>query len=211
MKHIGERMTGTLKFCGVERSAMRLFWKRLGLSLFAVALAFAFCPVQSFAQQRGCSVEEGCVAPGGQDALPVRLPQLTEPKETPERETATSVNSFQRKEAPNPLNPSPRNRVELPVHPRTEFEQIVADTTGRALPLFGQSLFAQSPNTFAPADRVQVPADYMIGPDDELQIRIWGQLTADLRVTVDRSGQIYVPRVGQIQVAGVHYSGSSNT
>jgi protein involved in polysaccharide export with SLBB domain len=186
---------------------LRLFWKRLGLSLFAVALVFTVCPVQSSAQQRGCSIEGGCVAPGEQDALPVRLPQLAEPKETPERETATPVNSFEGKEAPLPLNPSQRNRVELPVHPRTEFEQIVADTTGRALPSFGQSLFAQSPSTFAPADRVQVPADYMIGPDDELQIRIWGQLTADLRVSVDRSGQIYIPRVGQIQVAGVHYSG----
>ena len=55
-------------------------------------------------------------------------------------------------------------------------------------------------------DRVQVPGDYVIGPDDELQIRIWGQINADLRVVVDRSGQIYIPRVGEISVAGVHYS-----
>ena len=53
---------------------------------------------------------------------------------------------------------------------------------------------------------MQVPGDYVIGPDDELQIRIWGQINADLRVVVDRSGQIYIPRVGQISVAGVHYS-----
>ena len=52
---------------------------------------------------------------------------------------------------------------------------------------------------------LQVPSDYIIGPGDELQIRIWGQVQANLRVMVDRSGQIYIPQVGQISVAGIHY------
>jgi polysaccharide export outer membrane protein len=82
---------------------------------------------------------------------------------------------------------------------------MAADSAGRPLPLFGQSLFEQVPSTFAPVDYLQVPDDYIIGPGDELQIRIWGQLQADLRVTVDRSGHIYIPRVGQISLAGVHY------
>jgi protein involved in polysaccharide export with SLBB domain len=38
-----------------------------------------------------------------------------------------------------------------------------------------------------------------------LQIKIWGQVEANLRVYVDRSGQIYIPQVGQITVAGIHY------
>ncbi|HET9307156.1 MAG TPA: SLBB domain-containing protein [Candidatus Sulfotelmatobacter sp.] len=83
---------------------------------------------------------------------------------------------------------------------------MAADSAGRPLPLFGQSLFTQAPSTFAPDDLLQIPNDYMIGPGDELQIRIWGQLQGNLRVTVDRAGQIYVPRVGQISVAGVHYA-----
>jgi protein involved in polysaccharide export with SLBB domain len=82
---------------------------------------------------------------------------------------------------------------------------MVADSAGRPLPLFGQFLFDQPPSTFAPLDLLQVPSDYILGPGDELQIRIWGQLEADLRVTVDRSGQIYIPRVGQISIAGIHY------
>jgi protein involved in polysaccharide export with SLBB domain len=82
---------------------------------------------------------------------------------------------------------------------------MAADSAGRPLPLFGQSLFDQAPSTFAPLDQLQVPSDYIIGPGDGLQIRIWGQLEADLRTIVDRSGQVYVPRVGQISVAGVHY------
>lgn len=104
-----------------------------------------------------------------------------------------------------PVNPSQVRKRNAPTWPQTEFEQMAADSAGRPLPLFGQSLFDQSPSTFAPIDQLQVPSDYVIGPGDELQIRIWGQIEADLRTTVDRSGQIYIPRVGQVSVAGVHY------
>lgn len=82
---------------------------------------------------------------------------------------------------------------------------MVADSVGRPLPLFGQALFAQPPSTFSPVDWMQVPSDYIIGPGDQLQIQIWGQVQANLRVTVDRSGQIYIPQVGQVSVAGLHY------
>jgi len=103
------------------------------------------------------------------------------------------------------INPSQIHRPSTPTWPQTEFQQMAADSAGRPLPLFGQSLFEQTPSTFAPMDQLQVPSDYVIGPGDELQIRIWGQLEADLRTTVDRSGQVYLPRVGQISVVGVHY------
>jgi protein involved in polysaccharide export with SLBB domain len=104
-----------------------------------------------------------------------------------------------------PLNPSEMPHLQTPPQPETEFEQMVADSVGRALPLFGQSLFVQPPSTFSPVDWMQVPNDYIIGPGDELQIKIWGQVQASLRVIVDRSGQIYIPQVGQVSVAGVHY------
>ena len=82
---------------------------------------------------------------------------------------------------------------------------MVADSVGRVLPLFGQSFLCDPPSTFSPIDRFQIPSDYVIGPGDELQIRVWGQVEADLRVIVDRSGQIYIPQVGGISVTGVHY------
>jgi protein involved in polysaccharide export with SLBB domain len=107
--------------------------------------------------------------------------------------------------APAPPNPSQAQRPKSTVWPETEFEQMVADSVGRPLPLFGQSLFDQPPSTFAPMDLVEVPSDYVIGPGDGLQIRVWGQIAGDLRVTVDRAGQIYIPQVGQISVAGIHY------
>ena len=126
---------------------------------------------------------------------PPRVPQLKAP----------DVNQAQFPPGTNPPNPSQIARAKGQKFPETEFEQMVADSAGRPLPLFGQSLFEEPPTTFAPLDLLQVPSDYIIGPGDELEIRIWGQLEANLQVTVDRAGQIYIPRVGQISVAGVHY------
>lgn len=127
---------------------------------------------------------------------PVHTPVLTSP---------TGFSPDQYTPAGPPLNPSQIWRAPAPTRPETEFEQMVADSVGRPLPLFGQSLFVQAPSTFSPIDWMQVPSDYIIGPGDELQIRVWGQVEANLRVIVDRSGQIYIPQVGQIAVAGIHY------
>ena len=54
-------------------------------------------------------------------------------------------------------------------------------------------------------DRIPVPADYAIGPGDQLLIRVWGKIDLDVSVTVDRNGQIFLPRVGSLTVAGLRY------
>lgn len=95
----------------------------------------------------------------------------------------------------------------LPPEQLTEFQKFVASTTGEVLPIFGADLFRQVPSTFAPLDMTPVPPDYTIGPGDELRIRIWGQVNQRADVRVDRSGDVYLPQVGQIHVAGIPYSG----
>jgi protein involved in polysaccharide export with SLBB domain len=95
----------------------------------------------------------------------------------------------------------------LPPEALTEFQKFVASTTGEVLPIYGADLFREVPSTFAPLDWVPVPPDYTIGPGDELRIRTWGQVNQRADVRVDRSGDIYLPQVGQIHVAGIPYSG----
>ncbi|MCW5632641.1 MAG: SLBB domain-containing protein [Rubrivivax sp.] len=51
-----------------------------------------------------------------------------------------------------------------------------------------------------------VPDDYLIGPGDEVLLTLWGSVDADLRLIVDRSGRISIPRVGAVQVSGVRMS-----
>lgn len=87
----------------------------------------------------------------------------------------------------------------------TEFQSHVAASVGRILPLFGRQLFAQGQKTFAPVDQVPVTPDYMVGPGDELVIRAWGQLDINYKGVVDRNGLLFLPKVGNINVAGVKY------
>jgi polysaccharide export outer membrane protein len=85
------------------------------------------------------------------------------------------------------------------------FERYTETVTGNSLKIFGSNLFADVPSTFAPMESVQVNSDYLIGSGDELQIRGWGMVDIDLSVTVDRSGTIFLPRIGAVKVAGVRY------
>ena len=74
------------------------------------------------------------------------------------------------------------------------------------LPIYGADLFRRIPSTFAPLQMTPVPPDYVVGPGDELRIRIWGQVNIQANVRVDRSGEIYLPQVGQVHVAGLKFS-----
>jgi protein involved in polysaccharide export with SLBB domain len=94
----------------------------------------------------------------------------------------------------------------LPPEPPTEFQRFIISTTGQSLPIFGANLFRRVPSTFAPLDMAPVPLDYVIGPGDELRIRIWGQVSFDDNVRVDRSGDLFLPQVGPVHVAGLPFS-----
>jgi polysaccharide biosynthesis/export protein len=89
----------------------------------------------------------------------------------------------------------------------TEFQNFVADSVGVILPIYGQKLFLSPATTFAPVEEVPVPVDYVIGPGDRLMIRVWGQVSIQVRTIVDRNGQIFIPKIGTLTVAGVKYAG----
>src|SRR5271169_4326240 len=88
----------------------------------------------------------------------------------------------------------------------TDFQQMVLSSLGKVLPIYGLSLFDNVPTTFAPVDRVPVTADYVIGPGDELLIRAWGQIDLAVHVRADRNGSIFLPKVGNLNVAGLKYA-----
>ncbi len=104
----------------------------------------------------------------------------------------------------NPHSSSPP--VKLPPQPLTEFQKFVASTTGEVLPIFGADLFREVPSTFSALSMTPVPPSYLIGPGDELRIRVWGQVNFSADVRVDRAGEIYLPQIGQVHVAGLSFS-----
>lgn len=132
-----------------------------------------------------------------------RLPPLTTPQSrTSVLDADTGISG---KRLPTAIERTLASKKKQPASP-TEFEQMVADSVGRRLRVFGSSLFEDTPTTFAPVSGSPAPSDYVIGPGDELDIRVWGQVNLNVRSTVDRAGQIYVPQVGSFSVAGVQYA-----
>ncbi len=85
---------------------------------------------------------------------------------------------------------------------QSTFQRFVQQATGQALPIFGEQLFSAASN-FAPVAAMPVPNNYILGPGDEIRLQIWGAVSAEHSLTIDRNGQINLPKVGVISLAGV--------
>ena len=93
---------------------------------------------------------------------------------------------------------------------RTEFQQMVESTTGRRLPIFGASLFSDVPSTFAPVSDVPVGPGYILGPGDEINLQVSGQVNDQIRLAIDRTGAVSLPGVGSVHLAGLPYAQLNN-
>ncbi|MBT9332271.1 SLBB domain-containing protein [Paracidobacterium acidisoli] len=135
----------------------------------------------------------------GQQVTPNGASSLGQlPPETTYQDNGNPANRFRNRYSQFPQ--------QLPPQPLSEFQKFVASTTGQVLPVFGESLFRNVPSTFAPLEQTPVPPDYVIGPQDEIRIRVWGQVNFRANLFVDRAGEIYIPQVGGIHVAGLPFS-----
>ncbi|HEY7639586.1 MAG TPA: SLBB domain-containing protein [Steroidobacteraceae bacterium] len=71
-----------------------------------------------------------------------------------------------------------------------------------ALKPFGYDLFDGVPSTFAPATDVPVPAEYVIGPGDTIELQLFGNTKGRYALAVGRDGRINFPELGPIAVGG---------
>ena len=113
------------------------------------------------------------------------------------------IHNYSDTEQLSPPSTAQSQQTLLHPEPLTEFQKFIASSTGEILPIFGANLFRGVPSTFAPLNMTPVPPDYVLGPGDELRIRIWGQVNTQANGRIDRSGDIYLPQVGPVHVAGL--------
>lgn len=71
-----------------------------------------------------------------------------------------------------------------------------------ALKPFGYDLFAGMTSTFAPATDVPVPAEYVVGPGDILEVQLIGNTKGRYSLVVGRDGRVNFPELGPIAVSG---------
>ena len=142
---------------------------------------------------------QGAATPGARGAQTGQTGQQTQTQDQ-----TTSTNPA---DAKTRADTDRQERVTSTVHDvPTEFQRLVADSTGTQLPIFGEDLFDAVPSTFAPIEDIPVAPDYVVGPGDELRIQTFGQQNQRGNYTVSRTGDISYPEVGSIHVAGLHFS-----
>ena len=99
-------------------------------------------------------------------------------------------------------------RMPLPALQKTEFQSFVEESSGQRLSLFGYNLFDSG--VYTPVQNVPVPGDYVLGVGDEVQLRVWGSIDADLRLVIDRNGQVSIPKAGTLTLSGIKASELNN-
>ena len=124
-------------------------------------------------------------------------PATTDPRAAPRPGSSAEDQASQRRQAQSGQADA------LPQLERNEFQDFIAQSTGRLLPRYGIELFAGAPSTFAPVENIPMTLDYVIGPGDELLMRVWGRIDGEYRLAVDREGNINIPQVGTISVSGI--------
>lgn len=69
--------------------------------------------------------------------------------------------------------------------------------------IFGHDIFNNKNLTFEPDMNIATPADYRLGPGDEVYIDVWGTSQKNITATVSPEGDIDIEGFGPVQVAGL--------
>lgn len=70
------------------------------------------------------------------------------------------------------------------------------------LPYFGYDIFSNVPDAFKPSAIGAVDDGYIVGPEDEMRLVMWGATELQYEIAVDAEGRILIPSIGQITIAG---------
>lgn len=87
----------------------------------------------------------------------------------------------------------------LPEGERPERQRRAARDTLR---YFGYDTFKTIPEAFTPQPTGPADGSYVVGPDDELRLTVWGGAEFTYELPVDQGGRVTVPNVGQFTVSG---------
>lgn len=79
------------------------------------------------------------------------------------------------------------------------------DTFRTSSQIFGSYLFNNKNLTFEPSKNIQTPKNYEIGIGDQIIINIWGNSQNNYQLDVNLDGQIIIPDVGPVYIAGLTF------
>lgn len=97
---------------------------------------------------------------------------------------------------------NPRTNTNIPL------DSAVYNKTEKSKPLidpliFGSELYTASAPSFEPPSNLATPMNYILGPDDQITILVYGVQEYSGDHTVSPEGNVSIPNVGQVKVAGL--------
>lgn len=78
------------------------------------------------------------------------------------------------------------------------------------LALFGYDLFDYGADSFTPSVDIPVPANYVLGPGDNLVVQLYGKENITHTLNISREGAILFPNIGPINMAGLSFDSAVN-
>lgn len=69
--------------------------------------------------------------------------------------------------------------------------------------VFGRNIFNNQKLTFEPSSNLPTPANYRLGPGDEIIVDIWGSSEITMQKTISPDGFINIESLGMIQLSGM--------
>lgn len=88
---------------------------------------------------------------------------------------------------------------------KVPMQKISRDST-----VFGSELFKENSMVFEPNLRIPTPANYILGPDDQLLVNVYGYSEVEYNLTINAEGNIYIPNVGPVKVSGLSIDEAGN-
>ncbi|OGU01744.1 MAG: polysaccharide biosynthesis protein [Geobacteraceae bacterium GWC2_55_20] len=75
----------------------------------------------------------------------------------------------------------------------------------KSLKQFGYSFFRPDMQGFSALTDIPVGPDYQLGAGDRIVMTVWGSLEGSYELEVNRSGELVLPKVGSVKVAGTTF------
>ena len=83
-------------------------------------------------------------------------------------------------------------------------DNLIQNSTSN-LRTYGLDLFKDAPSTFAPIDLAPAPLEYILGPGDEIGVQLFGSVSINRLVPINREGNLILPEIGVVQVSGLSF------
>lgn len=70
---------------------------------------------------------------------------------------------------------------------------------------FGYNFFRAENQGFAPLNDIPVGPEYQLGTGDRIVMTVWGSLEGSYELEINRSGEVVLPKVGSVKIAGTTF------